>query len=95
MFVYFFVCFFFFFFFFFWGGGALLFFRLFFVLLLFCLFVVVFFVGGVGWRGSVCLFLPIFDLVATVVKCGARGGGQGVRTPPPWEITSYMGFYRE
>ena len=22
-------------------------------------------------------------------------GGQGVWTPPPWKITSYMGFYRE
>ena len=35
---------------------------------------------------------------STEAKCGSRGGGggQGLRnTPPPWKITSYMGFYRE
>ena len=24
-----------------------------------------------------------------------RGGGAGGPDPPPWKITSYMGFYRE
>ena len=28
------------------------------------------------------------------LKCGSRGGDRGSR-PPPWKITSYMGFYRE
>ena len=28
------------------------------------------------------------------IKCGSRGGTGGP-DPPPWKITSYMGFYRE
>ena len=38
---------------------------------------------------------PRMSLFYLVASADPEGGGQGVRTPTPWKITSYMGFYRE
>ena len=32
--------------------------------------------------------------ISCEIACADPEGGYGVRPPPPWKITSYMGFYR-
>ena len=36
--------------------------------------------------------LPVITFMSSAMG-GSRGGGQGVRTPPPWKITKIWGFF--